>query len=311
MRQPGVRAVATALRARPSGERALRSGELRSVVGWLLTPPFATWTLLVEEVCPKAERHRSGQQFPSVPLDEVVPSLASDDVIWFPEDLRQTKGLTVESVLEELSLPEPDEEDVERWWWIDPEDDRAAWEVEVNEAEVIDWQSIPRTECVACGWEAPALLVKNKLCRYCRCKTCGMVQSLGSTLERKYGLPTWLYNVVRYEVVELLHGLESWCLPCMVGHLCVICGAGPKVSDGRCDTCRKYRARTGIDRPERLRQRTPPLLHRLTTLLDPERLAREAASSERHAHLSAASPLNLEKLLDRPDFRSDDSVFWR
>jgi hypothetical protein len=237
--------------------------------------------------------------------------LNADDVTWFADDLLPTAGLTVESVLEELSLPSPDDEDDERWWWIHPEDDRAAWEVEADEADEIEWQSIRRVECSACGWEAPDFFVKNELCRYCRCKTCGVVQSLGSSLEQKQksDLPGWLYNVVRYEVVELLHGLESWCLSCMVGHLCIICGAGPKVSDDRCDTCRKYRARTGNDRPERLRQRTPPVLHRLTTLLDPERLAREAASAKRHAQYSAASPFNLEKLLDRRDFRSDESIF--
>ena len=141
--------------------------------------------------------------------------LDADDVIWFPEDLVATAGLTVDSVLEELSLPEPDDEDVERWWWISPEDDRAAWEVEADEADVIQWRSVARLECSACGWEAPALLVRNELCRYCRCKTCGRVQSLGSSLERQYDLPVGLYYVVRYEVVELLHGLESWCLPCM------------------------------------------------------------------------------------------------
>ena len=101
--------------------------------------------------------------------------MASDDVIWFPEDLHQTKGLTVASVLEELSLPELDDDDEEdeRWWWIHPEDDRAAWEVEVDEAEEIEWRSIPRVKCSACRWEAPAFLVKNELCRYCRCRTCG------------------------------------------------------------------------------------------------------------------------------------------
>lgn len=51
------------------------------------------------------------------------------------------------------------------------------------------------------------------------------------------------------------------CTDCWVasGRLCRVCQAKPKRAGDRCDTCRKYFARTGRDRPARLAARQPAL----------------------------------------------------
>lgn len=110
-------------------------------------------------------------------------------------------------------------------------DDRPEWELALDEIDRSDDESDVAGDappevspCDACDARSEAF--SDPWSRTCCCRRC--------------------HSAPR------LHGYWPLCAECQVKILCRVCGIRPKLVKGRCDACRKYLSRHGIERPRSL-----------------------------------------------------------
>jgi hypothetical protein len=179
----------------------------------------------------------------------------------------------------EQSLPGDDfEDDAWPWNWVDG--DLPEWEREFPVDEHIPLPDPPIASCILCQGE----LFTTEPCWSCWCERC----------RRREAEPS------------LDHGM--WCVPCWAELLCAVCGAKPRVSGHRCDTCRKYWQRNGRERPRRLTAK-----HAKPLAGADRRFRARSAAIERHQEAQQRYDEWVEKFRHRYglDQYGANRVLWR
>ncbi len=137
------------------------------------------------------------------------------------------------------------------------------------------WDSEDRPEWeLALGADETPDIARNPLIGDpTRCGDCDLDRSA------RWSSSGWDCCCRRCHSSPLIDGYWPLCAACQVEILCRVCGLPPKLVKGRCDACRKYFARHGVERPRWLimRSRNRPLT--LAELDETIRQTRLAGSS--------------------------------